>query len=454
MYIHTYMSIIALLTDDTPLAADTSIVELLADDATMDANDEVVNDAVVNDKVAGAIQHTEHQTMDDLIAQASAYVLEHDRGRFNALFECAEKWAIDTGAVFGGDVGKFLANSNDHAMTKDTYMWQLHVDNTWQNAKMLCDQLAQVKAPHVDMETLALETQIPNREMTIRVEARDLFKIFALDRYRGAKLIEIMKPPTTKGFFGGEVMIMPPLFNQIDALQTLYNPANFKLWPQFQLADIGNTKLGGAERVDRVQFAKYIRADPRVITVGDYTAQESGRLQLLADLDDDELKLLAYNGLGFQKAKRGDTAPDQINIISFATCLPDFQLRKRAVYYTVGDSQQHLCDVFNSPEYELVPFYHEGKYKYGHALVVARFALIEYWICQLIEATSGSNLEQRRKELMQLYENNITKVGTIPLESESYLGVNISAQTMKKKLIRTQKRMPPYYPTSDSSPAQ
>lgn len=398
--------------------------------------------------------------MDALIATASTYVLEHDRRRFDKLFECAEKWAVETGAVFGGEVGKYLARvgaitPNTNTMTKDTYQWHLHVDNTWQNAKQLCDLIAQVRAPHVDMSTVVLETSIPNREMKIRVETRELFIIFSLDRYRGAKLIEIMKPPKVMGFFGNEVMIMPPLFNQIDSLQTLYNPANFKLWPSVVLSEIGE-KLGGAN-VDKVAFAKYIRRDPRVITIGDYTAQESGRLQLLADLDDDELKLLAYNGLGYQKAKRGDTAPDSIQIISFATCLPDFQLRKRAIYYSHDNTQQHLCDVFNSPEYELVPFYYKGEYKYGHVLVVARFALIEYWICQLIEATTGSNLEQRRKELTALYKANIHAWNadpTLPLDSESFLGVNISAQTTKRKIIRNQKHMPPYYPTSDPSQAQ
>jgi hypothetical protein len=452
------MSAIQLLAD---VGKEDTAIDLLEDVDATEANVDhgsVVNDATNDNAVDGkksvrgdgmaqlagpsasapVLMHkglAEHHapTLDELITIASEYVLTHDRKRFDPFFAAAEAWAVETGAVFGGDIGKHLAV--DNKMTKDTYVWDLYVDSTWQNAKKLCDKLAQCETKHVNKDTLALHTSIPNREMRITVDARTLFNIFALDRYRGAKLVEVMKPPTVTGFFGASVMIMPKLFNDIDTLQLRYNPAHFKKWPTL--------RTGGAKQRNinhHVEFAKYIREDPRVVVIGDYAYAERGRLQILIDASDDELKSLVKHAL------QADDSRAAVSIVSFATCLPDFQLRKRVVYLTENGHQKALMDVFNSPEYELVPFVTHTVYKIGHPLVIARFALIEVWLCQLIEATTGSNLAQRRVELMSIYDRAISEVPR-SLQTTDFMGVNVSAAAVKKKIIREQRRVPSYFPT-------
>lgn len=421
--------------------AGSGLAEHHADVDVIDANvDHIVTvsdatdkDAVNNKKSVRGDGMTDHHapTLDELIATASEYVLTHDRKRFDPFFAAAEAWAVETGAVFGGDIGLYMAH--DNKMTKDTYVWDLYVDSTWQNAKKLCDKLAQCETKHINKDTLALHTSIPNREMRITVDARTLFNIFALDRYRGAKLVEVMKPPTVTGFFGASVMIMPKLFNDIDTLQLRYNPAHFKKWPTL--------RTGGAKPYNNhhVEFAKYIREDPRVVTIGDYAYAERGRLQILIDASDDELKSLVKHALY-------DNTRAAVSIVSFATCLPDFQLRKRVVYLTENGQQKALMDVFNSPEYELVPYITHTSYKIGHPLVIARFALIEVWLCQLIEATTGANLAQRRVELMSHYDRAISEV-PLHLQTTDFMGVNVSAAAVKKKIIREQRRVPSYFPT-------
>ena len=398
-----------------------TIASLLHDDTT------VIGGAPTQTNASTIHTYEPARTLDELLTSASMYVLTHDRQHYDPMFKIAEDWAIEYGAVFGGDVGALLATT--HTMNKDTYVWDLYVDDTWQSAKALADRLAQVNTPHVDKSLLVLTTSIPNREMEITC-GRDMFRIFALDRYRGVKLIEVMKPPTVTGFFGGTVMIMPKIFNDIDRLQLLYNPAHFKKWPV--------VVHGGMQpQYNKVALAKLVREDPRVITIGDYAHGDKGRLAIICDMDDDEIKQLIQQGL----------TSHAISIVSFATCLPgDFQLRKRTVYMRSDDGQVAICDVFNSTAYELVPFVIHNGTKIGAPLVLARFALIEQWLCQLISATTGANLTQRIAELNRQYE--LTAATTDPLQTTNFLGVNISAQTVKKKIIKVSKRAPPYYPVT------
>lgn len=429
------MSAIELLADGDK---EDTVLELLADD------DEVKHDEQTNDKKVEDVNDNTHPahaftspTLDELIAKASEYVLTHDRKRFDPFFKAAEAWAVETGAVFGGDVGKHLAHTC--TMTKDTYVWDLYVDSTWQNAKKLCDMLARCDTKHVNKDTLALHTSIPNREMRITVDSRTLFNIFALDRYRGAKLVEVMKPPTVTGFFGADVFIMPKLFNDIDTLQLQYNPAHFKKWPALRNGGAKHHKQH--KQALHVEFAKYIREDPRVVVVGDYAYAEHGRLQILIDAPDDELKSLVRHALLSEHAR----IDSSVSIVSFATCLPDFQLRKRVVYLTENGQQRALMDVFNSTEYELIPYEIHNGYKIGAPLVLARFALIEVWLCQLIEATTGAMLAQRRVELMAIYDRAYSAAG--PLQTTNFIGVNVSAAAVKKKIVREQRRVPSYFPT-------
>jgi hypothetical protein len=344
----------------------------------------------------------EVEQLPQLILDAEKFTLDNDRMQYRQYFERAEAFCSAGDIVIGGKNGVALLLSRQ--LTKDSFMWDLYCANTYENAKKLVDALYEVKSNHIDNRTLTLQTNIKHREFTIMIEARHVFKIYALDKYRDVSLVEIMEPHVTKGWFGNQVKVFPPAIVLMDIYQTLYSPAKSKLWAsaidtEGQIIALQSSIIGSADYTGAFDrniagdiLMRNLLKDRRIVLVGDYACTKLGigrgsRIQLLTDIPISELSIMTSRILSSEKdqLRRVKVTHERTVHVSYNLNIPsDFQITKYTIYAVVKGEQIALYDVFNSPVYEMIPYTIVDKIQIGCPYVLLRFIYIDIWILKLI----------------------------------------------------------------------
>jgi hypothetical protein len=417
------------------------------------------------------------ESLKDLIPAATEFVLENDRAKYKPFFETAEKFCSENKIIIGGAVGIDLLLRRE--LTKDSFIWDLYCADTYVQAKNLTDALYQTKAPHVDVRTVVLQTNIKHREFTITIDGRYAFRIFIMDEYRGVVLRDVMNPTEVDGWFGNRVLVLPSTIVLISLYQVLYSPAKIDWWGRAsEIANIlesgDSSKSGGFDRTiaDDILLRSLLK-DGRIVLIGDYAIKRMGlrvgggegvkgyRLQILTDIPIDELCRMTSRVLTAEKngLRRMKVHHTRTVYVKYHLNIPsDFQIVKYTVYALVNGEQVALYDTFNSPEYEMIPYTVNDKIRVAAPYVIMRFIYIDIWIIKLlIGMDSGdkvSGFEARitslagtaslvREYIAKLLDDR--KIDLLfPLD---YIGINTSESVAKKKLISLNRcRIPNYYP--------
>jgi hypothetical protein len=423
--------------------------------------------------------------VDSLILCAEEFVLQNDRMIYSEFFKRAEEFCIDNEVIIGGAVGIDMLIGK--SLSKDTFFWELYTDDTFNIAKSLADTLSEVKAPHVDSATIALQTNMRHREFTLMINTRWLFKIYSMDKYRGMKLATIMGPVMRDGYFSSQqVSLIPEEMQLMDIYRTLYTPSKASSWGESieieskvynMIENLATKGIDGGAQFDRVSSDKIILrrilASGPYIVVGDYALAafdkktSPNRLQFISSDPIDSLAQNISKALTLERdsLRRVSVTHDKVTYVRYNLNIPsDFQLTKYTIYANVKGSQVAIADVFNSTEYEMVPFsnveYNQVKYKIGNPWVLLRFQFIDIWILKLIinlgkvKNTNDDFLIKRVKSLvnstsrvrayaLSMLDTDSTKL----FQLDNYLGDNTSDIVAKKKLIKERgERFATYFP--------
>ena len=422
----------------------------------------------------------------DLIAEAKKFVLENDRAQYQPYFETAERFCSERGVVIGGLNGiKLLLGE---PLTKDSFFWELYCADTFAIAKDLVEVLYATKVNHIDSRTLNLQTNIKNREFTIAVDARILFKVYSLDMYRGVSLSNVMGSVQCDGWFGSKVNVFPPAIVLISLYQNLYSPSKCGQWEDSLTAeksvykkfideDGTDVKEGGFDKsvADDILLRSLLK-DKRIVLIGDYAASKYGlvsgsRIQILTDIPPEELSAMTSRVLSEEKnqLRRVKVTHTRTSYARFNLNIPsDFQISKHTMYAVVGGEQIPLFDVFNSPEYEQIPYVVIDKIQIATPYVLLRFVFIDIWIIKLIigieqvkndaEVKKELGLKARINSLKALasklrdYAESKLAVEPFHIFSMTTIGVNTSETVAKKKLIaNVGYRLPNIYPALNTN---
>lgn len=414
--------------------------------------------------------------LSELITDAKNFVLQNDRAKYKPYFETAEKFCSEREIIIGGTVGVELLLQ--HEMTKDSFFWELYCSDVFENGKALIEALYATKVNHIDSRTLTLQTNIKNRELTILADARYLFKIYSLETYRGVSLSDTMNAVLVDGWFGSKVNVFPPAIVLISLYQGLYSPSKCGQWEDLRTAErsvyqkfIGNVEIdGGFDRsvADDILLHSLLK-DSRIVLIGDYATSKYGlgagsRIQILTDIPIDELAAMTSRVLSNEKnqLRRIKVTHSRTSYARFNLNIPsDFQITKHTMYAVVGGEQVPLYDVFNSPEYEQIPYNVIDKIRVAAPYVLLRFIFIDIWIIKLIigieRVKMGSGKEAGLQNRIKILSSMVGKLrdyiesrivaepfSVFPLTT---IGVNKSETVAKKKLIASVGyRLPNIYP--------
>jgi hypothetical protein len=440
---------------------------------------------------------------------AEQFIMDNDRMLYRVFFELTERFCAEHHVIIGGRIGADLLVGR--AFTKDSFQWDLYCDDAFANAKLLTGVLATAHSPHIPARTVALDTNIKHKEFTISVNARPLFKIFALDKYRGVDMAKLMKPPTRPGYFTESPMLcISEELQLIDMYRALYSPSHIADWATDletesalfpMVCGAGRDATINASPANKPQHASIcaIHAklmsykDPRdhdYVLIGDLallmrgiddTARSGGhssRLQFITGAPIESVVVhfdrvikgargtgrtggAVSGGIvgGSNGSKAASMTASKIIFARYLLNIPgDFQIVKYTLYLTTGKDQTPLADVFNSAQYELIPFTpityeNQGaaaSYRVANLWVLMRFLFIDIWALRLIAALSGGSPDAKistRKASAAAVRACIVADVASTFQLVNYTGVYVNEAVAKKKLIKALgDRFPPYYP--------
>ena len=106
----------------------------------------------------------------------------------------------------------------------------------------------------------------------------------------------------------------------------------------------------------------------------------------------------------------------------------DFNLSLTEIY----DGDKIILYIYNSAEYELIPFFEAGGYRYGTLLVLLRFLLVRCWINK--HYFNIKNHKDENNMLLTIHDRLIKNINydysVIPLSAKNYYGKNIERRIL------------------------
>jgi len=216
-----------------------------------------------------------------------------------------------------------------------------------------------------------------------------------------------------------------------------------------------------------------IKGDKDMIVTGDYalkifnaktSVDHKERLQILAKKDIDDVKLIVINivkSLGKNNLK--------VIYVKFNLNLPFDPFLIKYTFYVKDDrSQIPIFDMYNSLEYESMPYkLHDGIY-YSGILVIMKFKLIEVYslsLISMIERAKGNANENLIKNFINLIRRSTTEIfklrdhislmadkdilDVFPIKD--YHGTCVDEKILLRERIKEQRRHPPYFPGKNAS---
>lgn len=461
-----------------------------------------------------------------------------DRARFIPFFEAAERYVHEHDLIVGGDTATRLLLGNP--LGPEDYFYELYSSRALDDARALTAILY-----GLDPEGLGhyanMTTGVPHKEFSINVDERTLFRVKALETHRGARAADIIVPSLRPSDFardpGGKPLMlqcMGPEIRLMSVYAALTNPARAGEWPGLlkaeerlremyteevrgKIKEVGDETQGGNEELPTAALIAALASEyvPRSghAAVGGYAVRslEAGgavggqpRLQLVTSntfREEDKAVTRIASRLGFnvQCTKHESRVPT------------DDRLCRMTMYILrPGSRREAFLDIYNSGEYELVPFVgappkiggrgaprrrgpqHPRSPQpkaapsgvealppgapVGTPFVVLRFLLVDAWTIQLLcrmEVTSAQYTRQVLRELLADFERaaaaylRLREAGSFeaifPLGVDSYIGTYVDPILHQKrqrfgpaaKKAARGERMyyPPYYPARDAEAA-
>ena len=422
--------------------------------------------------------YTKLNVTEDLEPFAERFIMDNDRMLYRPFFEAAEKFCAANSVVLGGRVGIDLIVGKP--LGKNSFYWELYCDDTFSNAKAFATELGATKSPHVSAKTVALRTDIRGREFTIFINARMVFKIYSMDKYRGLKLVDIMDPTIRAGYFTQEsIKCIPEEMQLIEIYRTLYTPAKMALWGEElqheeklyeslvsrgQLVSKSPAARGGSEIIGAVKRAdlhsllmeKLLKQH---VLVGDYALSALGlidkptRIQFIIGDEIENFRVACERILG-DDLRLVKFKNFSVTYVRYHLNIPsDFQIAKYTLYVNDGKEQFPIADVFNSAQFEMIPWKRAGPGRIANPWVLLRFIFIDIWVLKLIAGISLDKsaalwarigeLHDRAAIVREYVRRDIAK----HFQLENYMGVYVNEVVAKKKLIKELgERFPMYYP--------
>ena len=289
-----------------------------------------------------------------------------------------------------------------------------------------------------------LFTNIKNEDFTIMVNNFRLIQLYNINK----KLRLIIKPLLLRGF-----LIYPPEFELIKIYHDLYNPARAGEWEKINKIEtkiyekfIERKKIIGGNRASKKIYPKqilnWLTNKTNCILIGinainliNSTENYKTQFQVIAN----EVFIEEFSTFIFQYTGR------ETNIKKYRGFIKnDHLLVKHSIYINFPQGNFKIMNVWNSIDYELVPYITIENIRVGSINVILRFLLIYIWntrVLDFLKKNKSKNLLNEIFNYIKLIRNERTNKN-LKLDKLSYMGLYIDPirEKQKKNISNT------YYP--------
>jgi hypothetical protein len=357
------------------------------------------------------------------------------------------------------DVGKLLGISDPSDATI-----RIYCDKAMHHAKAIADLLYPMS------KWTRMRAAVVDEEYIVEFEIVPLVYVTAIRSHRNIALRTLLSPVELDG-----TLYMSPEIELIDLCRRLYNPADDwdeapRVQPLLDMvrARVKSKVLGGKKhpskkkcvacgRGDLVSMQKLILTEFRDVehaivghwaqSIMDGTLPDAEKLQLIVKGDMDAI-LQRIVDITQSHSKFDITFAKQHLYIP-----KDFRTARYTVYVMYpsfhGNKpiKKPLMDIFNSGNFELIPYEIHSGYRIANSYVRIRLLLVDLWIVRLVHAIELINTDLLRKRI----EFIMSAIDAIKVaEPAQYFGVH-SDYSIAKKIATLGKQQFPYYPKASPS---
>lgn len=390
--------------------------------------------------------------LDYLISKGSQTILNVDRELYRNVFARIESFCAERNIIVT-EPKVYMMPASDRQLTPKDYAFDILSENPMKDARDIADSIYETHAPHLNKELIYVETNIKNMEFTIYLAGRLIAKVHRLNRYGQTSLSRIMNLIECPKLFGSvdvTIKFIDPLLLLIDIYRKMASsPKADASLLEFESLAYQRFVIG--KSMKRPKFG--IDADFKKVRkirncsfaiVGDYASHTpvggEPRLQMIIDgtVDEFKTKLKSAFDCNFEVIERSLEIPS------------DFQIKK---YIFQNTKTGAAIDVFNSGQYDMVPYSELGEVKIANIFLLARFRLIDIWSLQIVEKLGGK-VGKRIEHILgsflvlrQMIHELLVNNPQTAIQENKFMGHCVDEYVAKKKLIREQKdRFPKYFP--------
>jgi hypothetical protein len=311
----------------------------------------------------------------------------------------------NTNVVLGGKKGLHMLLHEDKV-----YEYQLFSTNALLYANNLANELAKFVGESYEY-IIVLSTVVPYQKFLIKVEGRPLVEVNALPK--GFQIEKFIKPLKIDDF-----PVIPPILQLISVFQDLYNPEKIDEWDDLRVTAekiIPLSPIMGAGETPNAIFMKnFIKLNPEIILIGDVANTVLNNVK-----HNDILEIITTLNIDFimKEFKKYYLKPLHMkttNLLVFS----DYRLEKTVVK---NDDKRIVMIIYNSANYELIPYFSHGNYNIANKYVLMRFALIDMFNVNMLMAMGHIDKAFAERRLSQL-SNNYKHFSIMDDIKENFIG--------------------------------
>lgn len=276
-----------------------------------------------------------------------------------------------------------------------------------------------------------LFTNVKNEDFIIIVNNYRLIQLYNITK----KLELIINPLVINEF-----LIYPPEFELMQIYHDLYNPSKASEWEKTQELEIKiyekfikrKTIIGGKKKVKQLypkHILNWLMNKKNCILIGinginliNSTENYKSQFQIIAN----EVFIQEFSTFIFQITGRETNVKKYSNLIQ-----NDKLLVKHSIYIKFPQGNLKIMNVWNSIEYELVPYKTIKNIRVGSNNVILRFLLVNIWNTRILDFLNKKKSTSLLNEIINYV--NLIRGEKIKLNKYSYMGTYIDPIREKQK---------------------
>ena len=358
---------------------------------------------------------------------------------FFPLYEIVEKYVKKHNLIISNK--ELLVGEEKKGLS--TYV--LYGPNIFKHANNLANNLS------VNTIYVKLFTNVKNEDFTILVKNVRLIQLYNIHKNN----YSVINPLRV-----GEFLMYPPELELIEIYHTLYDPSQAKDWEkaydlEIKIYDkfLERKKILGGARGDKKIYPQTIinwlmnkknciLIDTNSVKLINSREDYKNQFQVIAD----EVFIQEFSTFVFQFTGRETNVKKYSNIIQ-----SDKLLEKHSIYIKFPKGNLKIMDVWNSIEYELVPYTTIKNIRVGSPNVILRFLLLKIWNIRYLKSIKILN-EKTFTQILNEVLNNIKFIrkkrhpGKMETPKFNYMGIYVNPIRQKQK-TSTSNSFYPYNPT-------